>query len=107
MSKQYLVMKWDYEYDKESTWYDEASGVEYFELIEGACYPLPKENSKKIEIKSIQNEDDLIKVEVYVDYHTVMVISGQETIAHASNSYSVCGDSVHESWCLTLYIDCK
>ena len=41
MEKHLLVMKWDYEYDKESTWFDEDSGEERYELTEGAEYPLP------------------------------------------------------------------
>ena len=35
MNKYYLIMKWDYKYDKESTWFDEDSGENQYELIEG------------------------------------------------------------------------
>ena len=41
MDKHLLVMKWDYKYDKESTWFDEDSGENQYELIEGASYKLP------------------------------------------------------------------
>ena len=106
MGNYMLVMKWDYEYDKESTWFDEDSGEKQYELVEGAEYPLPHEDSIKVVIKSVVKEDDIVKAEVYVDHHTVTVVSGQEpVIAHASNSYSVAGDSVHESWCLKFTIE--
>ena len=53
-----------------------------------------------------KQEVDTIKVEVYVDHHTVTVVSGGEPVAtHASNSYSVAGDSVHESWSLNFTIE--
>ena len=41
VKEHYLVMKWDYKYDKESTWFDEDSGEEQYELKEGASYTLP------------------------------------------------------------------
>ena len=105
MDKYWLVMKWDYEYDKESTWYDEDSGEKRYELVEGAEYPLPHEDSIKVVIESVVKDGDTVKAEVYVDHHTVIVVSGQEpVIAHASNSYCVAGDSVHESWCLMFTI---
>ena len=106
MDKRLLIMKWDYEYDKESTWFDEDSGEERYELTEGAEYPLPHEHSIKVVIKSVMKDGDTVKAKVYVDHHTVTVESGQEpVIAHADNSYSVAGDSVHESWCLTFTIE--
>ena len=106
MNKYWLVMKWDYEYDKESTWYDEDSGEKRYELVEGAQYPLPHEDKIKVEIRSVTQEGDTVKAEVYVDHHTVTVVSGGEPVAtHASNSYSVAGDSVHESWCLKFTIE--
>ena len=105
MNNYRLVMKWSYEYNKESTWFDEDSGEQRYELTEGAEYPLPHEDKIKVEIRSVTQEGDTIKVEVYVDHHTVTVTSGGEpVIAHASNSYSVAGDSVHESWCLKFTI---
>ena len=106
MNNYQLVMKWDYEYDKESTWFDEDSGEQRYELTEGAEYPLPHEDKIKVEIRSVIQEGDTVKAEVYVDHHTVTVVSGEEpVIAHASNSYSVAGDSVHESWCLKFTIE--
>jgi len=99
-------MKWDYEYDKESTWFNEDSGEERYELSEGAAYPLPHEDSIKVVIESVVNDGDNVKAEVYVDHHTVNVVSGQEpAVTHASNSYSVCGDSVHESWYLKFTVE--
>ncbi len=106
MNKYWLVMKWDYEYDKEGTWFDEDSGEKRYELVSGAEYSLPKEEKIKVEIRSVTQEGDIVKAEVYVDHHTVTVLSGQEpVVAHASNSYSVAGDSVHESWCLEFTIE--
>ena len=108
MNKHFLLMKWDYEYDKEGTWFDEDSGEKQYELISGAEYPLPHENSIKVEIRSLTQEGDLINAEIYVDHHILTVTSGNEPIiAHASNSYSVCGDSVHESWTLQFSIEEK
>ena len=106
MNDRYLAMKWDYKYDKESTWFDEDSSEEQYQLREGAEYPLPKEDKIKVEIRSVTQEGDTVKAEVYVDHHTVTVVSGGDpVIAHASNSYSVAGDSVHESWCLKFTIE--
>lgn len=108
MNNYCLVMKWDYEYDKESTWFDNDSGEKQYELVEGAEHPLPHEEKIKVVIKSVVNDGATVKAEVYVDHHTVTVVSGGEpVIAHASNSYSVAGDSVHESWCLKFTIDEK
>ena len=33
MDNYLLAMKWDYEYDKESTWFDEDSGEKQYELV--------------------------------------------------------------------------
>jgi len=108
MDEYCLIMKWDYEYDKESTWYDEDSGEERYELAEGARYPLPHEDSIKVVIESVAKDGDTVKAEVYVDHHTVTVVSGGEpVVTHASNSYSVAGDSVHESWSLVFSIEQK
>ena len=106
MNEYFLVMNWDYEYDKEGTWYFEKSGEERYELTEGAAYPLPQEDQKKMEIRSVTRAGDAVTAELYVDSRTVTVASGGEpVVAHASNSYSVCGDSVHESWCLTFTLE--
>ena len=54
MKEHYLVMKWDYKYDKESTWFDEDSGEEQYELKEGASYTLPHIKEKSLEIRSLR-----------------------------------------------------
>lgn len=106
MNNARLVMKWEYEYDKESTWFNEDSGEERYELIEGAAYPLPHEPSKSIEIRAVTTAGERTTAEVTVDHRTVTVVSdGEPVTAHADNSYSVCGDSVHESWILQLSIE--
>ena len=53
MDKPLLVMKWDYKYDKESTWFDEDHGENEYELIEGASYKLPHISDKSLEICSV------------------------------------------------------
>ena len=50
MDKRLLIMKWDYKYDKESTWFDEDHGENEYELIEGASYKLPHISDKSLEI---------------------------------------------------------
>ena len=106
MDKHVLVMQWSYEYDKEGTWFDEDSGEKRYELVEDARYPLPHEEKIKVEIRSVTREGDTVKAEVYVDHHTVTLVSGgQPVVTHASNSYSVAGDSVHETWHLKLTIE--
>ena len=106
MDNYVLVMKWSYEYDKEGTWFDEDSGEMQYELIESAQYPLPHEEKIKVIIESVVKEGDIVKAQVYVDHHTVTVVSGAEPITtHASNSYCVAGDSVHESWCLKFTVE--
>ena len=106
MDQYCLVMKWSYEYDKESTWYDEDSGEKRYDLVEGAQYPLPHEDKIKVVIESVVKEGDTVQAKVYVDHHRVTVVSGGEPVlTHASNSYSVAGDSVHESWGLKFTIE--
>ena len=101
-----LIMKWDYEYDKEGCWFDKDSGENRYELTEGKSYPLPYIDKKKIEIRSVTNCEDTVKAEVYVDYHTVTICSdGEPAVAHASHSYTAAGDCVHQSLCLTFTIE--
>ena len=101
-----LIMKWDYNYDKESTWFDEDSGKETYELTEGASYPLPHIRNKSLEISSVTVERELVKAEIYVDHATVTVCSdGKPVVAHASDSYSVAGDSVHQSLKLSFTLE--
>ena len=70
MKERYLIMKWDYKYDKESTWFDEDSGENEYELTEGASYKLPHISDKTIEIRSVAVEGGLVKAEIYVDHET-------------------------------------
>ena len=97
MNKRFLVMKWNYTYDKESTWFDEDSGEEQYELEEGAVYALPHIR-KRLEICSVTVGDDFVRAEIYVDYKTYTVCSdGDPVVGDASDDYSVAGDSVHQS----------
>ena len=106
MDNRLLVMKWDYEYDKEGTWFDQDKGEERFDLKEGSAYPLPHISKKNVEVRAVTQEGDTVKAELYVDYRTVTVSDdGVPVVAHASNSYSVCGDSVSQSLVLTFTIE--
>lgn len=105
MYKNYLLMKWDYEYNKESTWYDEDSGEEQYELVEGAKYLLPHLREKYIEIRSISLSDSHLKVEIYVDYKTYILYNdGNSVMAYANYDYSVAGDSVSQTLSMNLKI---
>ncbi|MBQ8688811.1 MAG: hypothetical protein IJ515_00400 [Clostridia bacterium] len=106
MSEKCLVMKWDYEYDKEGYWFDNDSGEERYELKAGASYTLPHISSKSLEIRSVTVDGGTVTAEVYVDYHTVTVSSdGEPVAAHASYSYTAAGDSVSQSMSMKLSIE--
>ena len=101
-----LVIKWDYEYEKEGTWFDNDSGEDRYAFLEGASYPLPHIKEKSLEIRSVTYDSDTVKAELYVDCHTVTVSNvGDPVTVHASNSYSVCGDCVHQSLSLKIVIE--
>ena len=98
MNKHLFVMKWDYKYDKESTWLDEDSGENQYELIEGASYKLPYISDKNMEIRSLVAEGDLVKAEIYVDHETYTVCNnGESVVAYAHDDYMVAGDSVSQT----------
>ena len=106
MNKYCLKMKWDYTYDKEGTWFDNDSGHEIYDLVEGAAYPLPHISKKCVEIQSVSIEGDTVRAVLYVDYHTVDVRSdGDPAVASAYHSYCAAGDSVHQSLSLTFTIE--
>ena len=105
MRNHYLVMKWDYKYDKESTWFDKDHGENEYELIEGASYKLPHISDKSIEIRSVTAEGDLIKAEIYVDHETYTVGNNVESVvAYAHDDYIVAGDSVSQTLRMELTI---
>ena len=105
MENRYLVMGWDYKYDKESTWFDEDSGENEYDLIEGASYKLPHIGDKSLEIRSVATEGDLVKAEIYVDHKTYTVSNGGEpVVAHAYDDYMVAGDSVSQTLRMRLSI---
>ncbi len=108
MDKHLLVMKWDYKYDKESTWFDEDSGENEYELIEGASYKLPHISDKSLEIRSVIAEGDVVKAEIYVDHETYTVCSGEESVvAFAHDDYMVAGDSVSQTLCMKFAVTQK
>ena len=101
-----LKMQWQYEYDKEGTWFSNAEGEESYPLCAGNEFPLPHIDVKNLEIRSVIAEGDTVTAEVYVDHAVYTVRSGEPPVtAHASHNYSVCGDSVWESMVLTLTIE--
>ena len=105
MSEYCLVVKWTYEYDKEGTWFDTDCGEERYPLIEGATYPLPHFRKKGLEIRELRKNEDSVTAELFVDHRTITLCGvGNPITAHASDSYSVCGDSVHQSLCLHMTI---
>lgn len=105
--KQYdLIMQWNYDYDKEGTWFDNDEGIVSYVLQENTHFYLPHSSSKRVEVRKVEIDGDVAKAEIYVDYQTYTVTSGAEpVVAHASDSYSVAGDSVHLSWVLKFIIE--
>ncbi len=105
MEKHYLIMKWNYDYNKENTWFDEDSGLEQYELIKGAKYPLPHINRKHIEILSVDLKEDSLKAEIYVDYNTYILSNkGGSVVGYAHDDYSVAGDTVSQTLCMSFTI---
>ena len=106
MDNHVLVMKWDYKYDKESTWFDEDHGENEYELIEGASHKLPHISDKSIEIRSVTDEGDLVKAEIYVDHATYIICdNGESVVAFAHDDYTVAGDSVSQTLRMELTIN--
>ena len=106
MDKHYLVMKWDYEYNKEGEWFDISDKETRYELVEGASYALPELSRKSLEIRSISTDGELVSVEIYVDSQTFTVSnSGEPIVKFAHNSYSVAGDSVSGTLRMELTIE--
>ena len=104
MATHLLFMKWDYKYDKESTWFDEDSGENQYDLVEGASYKLPHISDKSLEIRSLA-EGDHIKAEIYVDHETYTVCNnGESVVAFAYDDYMVAGDSVSQTLRMELTI---
>ena len=105
MATHLLFMKWDYKYDKESTWFDEDSGENQYDLVEGASYKLPHISDKSLEIRSLVAGSDTVKVEIYVDHETYTVCnSGECVVAFAHDDYMVAGDSVSKTLRMELTI---
>ena len=104
MDNHVLVMKWDYKYDKESTWFDEDHGENEYELIEGASYKLPHISDKSIEIRSVTAEGDLVKAKIYVDQTYTVCNNGESVVAFAYDDYMVAGDFVSQTLRMDLTI---
>ena len=105
MDKHLLIMKWDYKYDKEGTWFDHDEGEGEYDLSEGASYPLPHISDKSIEIRSVIRSENLIRAEIYVDHRTYTVDnSGEPVVAYADDDYTVAGDSVSQTLCMKLSV---
>ena len=105
MDKHLLVMQWDYKYDKESTWFDEDSDENQYDLVEGASYKLPHISDKSIEIRSVVSEGDTVKAEIHVDHETYTIgNNGESVVAFAYDDYMVAGDSVSQTLRMELTI---
>ena len=105
MSTHFLVMKWDYTYDKESTWFDEESGESRYELIAGASYALPHIR-KTLEITSVTIDGERITAELCADHQTHVVRNnGEAVVGRADDDYMVAGDSVSQTLCMTFTIE--
>ena len=104
MDKHLLVMKWDYKYDKESTWFDEDSGENQYDLVESASYKLPHISDKSLEIRSVTADGDLVKAEIYVDHETYTVCNnGESVVAYAHDDYMVAGAQMYRTVCWTVW----
>ena len=100
-----LFMKWDYKYDKESTWFDEDHGENQYELKEGASYTLPHIKEESLEIRSVTAEGDLVTAKIYVDHERYTVCNnGESVVAYAHDDYMVAGDSVSQTLRMELTI---
>lgn len=101
-----LIMQWDYQYDKEGTWFDDDSGVVSYILQENTHFALPHSIKKRVEVRKVEITDDIVKAQIEVDYNTYTITSGAEpVVAHASESYCVAGDCVDLSWVLMFTIE--
>lgn len=99
-----LLIKWSYLYNKESTWFDEDSGEERFDLIENREFALPRISTKTLKINSVQVLEGNLQAEIYVDYQTFSLVYGAPPVAKTvSYDYCVCGDCVSQ----TLHISCS
>lgn len=106
MDKHCLVVKWDYHYDKESTWFDDDHGEERYLLQENTCFPVPRIEKKKVEIQTVTEQNGNISVTLYTDYQTLTVKSdGVPVQATVSYDYMAAGDSVTVSSALTFSIE--
>lgn len=94
-------MKWDYEYNKENTWFIKDSGEERYDLNAGASFPLPHITKESFKILSVTEDDDIVKAELHLSGRTFTVSGNGEPVdARAYDDYMVAGDSVERS----LYI---
>jgi len=105
--KQYnLIMKWNYNYDKEGTWFDEDQGVVSYILQENTHFTLPHSTTERVEVRKVEVIDGVATAEIYVDYSTYIVTSGAEpVVARASDSYCAAGDCVDLRWVLEFTIE--
>lgn len=94
MKKHCLLIKWDYKYDKESTWFDEDSGEDRYELVP-STHDLPKMMRKRFDILRVEETEGKITAELIIDGVPVTLSEGDEPYKkHVSYDYSVCGDCV-------------
>lgn len=98
MDRHCLIMKWDYDYDKEGTWFDHDSGEQRYALTPNTVFSLPHMDRKKLEIVSVHTQGERTGVELRVDGYPRTVYSDAESVSvHVSYDYMASGDSVATS----------
>ena len=101
-----LVVEWEYDYDKESTWFDSDQGTERYWIEAGTSFPLPHMIKKRCEILSVIEEGAHLTVELKLDYQTVTVRNdGERVPCHVDEDYMAAGDSVSTHLALQFYIE--
>ena len=108
VERYFLLMKWSYQYDKEGTWFDSDEGTYGYELKADTHFVLPHIEKKAVEILKVTQEGDVITVTLELEHDTFTVANdGVEVQKHVDDSYSVAGDSVHQSIAMTFTIEPK
>ena len=101
----YLLISWQYEYDKEGTWTDEDAGEMKCPLLAGeelVFHHIPK---KPMRILTVEEKDGQVVATLARDTTTFTLTSDGEAVKHAiHDSYMVCGDFVTQDLYLTLSI---
>ena len=100
-----LYIKWDYHYDKESTWIDDYSGELRVELEADTAFNLPHMFPEKGEILAVEKKGEDIVASIKIDGHVLTISSSQPPIKeHISDDYCVAGDCVSQDLYMLISI---